>query len=152
MKNRIRSAEKKDLDILVDLMGEFYNESGFKLDKTRSRDAFKHLISNSSLGNVWLFEEEDTPVGYMVLTLCFSMEYGGKDAFLDDLFIKNKYRGAGLGKKALKMFFETCKKLDVCAVHVEVGRSNIEAKGLYKRFGFKDNDRLLLTSRLKDPL
>jgi len=42
----------------------------------------------------------------MALTMGFSMEYGGKDAFLDDLFIKNSFRGAGTGKEALEIFFK----------------------------------------------
>jgi len=38
------------------------------------------------------------------------------------------------------------------AVHLEVGRDNRAAKALYERFGFRGNDRQLLTMRLpSDP-
>jgi GNAT superfamily N-acetyltransferase len=40
-------------------------------------------------------------VGYIVVTLGYSMEYGGRDAFVDDLFLAAAHRGRGLGTAAL---------------------------------------------------
>ena len=143
-----RIAGHDDLTFLVELMTEFYRESGYQLDGKRSMIAFETIVSDPSLGRVWVLDQDKRPVGYMVLTLGFSMEYGGRDAFLDDLFIRRDYRGAGLGKAALKTFFDTCRLLDVRAVHLEVGWANTAAKALYAKFGFRDNDRQLLTRRL----
>ena len=40
-------------------------------------------------------------VGYLVLTLGYSLEYGGRDAFIDEVYIRSSYRGRGIGTAAL---------------------------------------------------
>ena len=147
-----RPANPNDLPRLMDLMTDFYRESGYRLDQRRSKIAFAAILEEPSLGLVWILEKDGRSVGYMVLTLGFSMEYGGRDAFLDDLFIHRDHRGVGLGKAALKTLLHACRDLDVRAVHLEVERTNAAAKTLYSKFGFKNNQRQLLTCRLKNPL
>lgn len=145
MSQNVRVAEPGDMDLLLKLMGEFYAESSVPLDRERSAEAFAELIDSPSLGRVWIMERDGETAGYIVLTLGYSMEYGGRDAFVDDLFVREPYRGKGLGRMALEVLFEECRRRKVRAVHLEVDRENVAAKQLYKNFGFKDNDRQLLT-------
>jgi ribosomal protein S18 acetylase RimI-like enzyme len=92
------------------------------------------------------------PAGYVVLTVGFRMEYGGLDAFVDDLFVRPDFRRKGFGRAALATLLAECERRGVRAVHLEAGRDNHPAKALYGRFGFRDNDRQLLTVRLpRDP-
>jgi ribosomal protein S18 acetylase RimI-like enzyme len=42
-------------------------------------------------------------------------------------------------------------ELGVRALHLEVGRDNVPAQELYRRVGFVDTDRRLLTLKLADP-
>ncbi len=75
-------------------MAEFYAESGYDLDQDGAAIAFGDLLSDPSLGRIWILGES---VGYVVLSLGYSMEYGGRDAFVDDLFVREAHRRAGLG-------------------------------------------------------
>jgi ribosomal protein S18 acetylase RimI-like enzyme len=79
------------------------------------------------------------------------MEYGGRDAFVDDLFIQAGFRGAGLGAATLAEVRTYCVERGVRALHLEVGRDNAAAQAVYRRAGFVDTDRQLLTLRLADP-
>jgi ribosomal protein S18 acetylase RimI-like enzyme len=79
------------------------------------------------------------------------MEYGGRDAFIDDLFIRPAFRGKGLGRSALAEVRSAALSLGVRALHLEVGRDNSAAQALYRRAGFEDSGRQLLTLRLADP-
>ncbi len=40
---------------------------------------------------------------------------------------------------------QACRELGVRALHLEVERENVEAQALYRRIGYKDHDRYLLT-------
>jgi hypothetical protein len=87
-------------------MTEFYAEAGFALNAQRAAEAFAALISGEHLGQVWVIEAGAetagagaNAVGYLVVTLGFSMEYGGRDAFVDDLFIRAGHRGRGSGPR-----------------------------------------------------
>lgn len=151
MKPHLREATASDCALLVGLMSEFYAESGYPLNRRRAEIAFSELLSDPGLGQVWLIQAEPGPIGYVVLTLGYSMEYGGRDAFVDDLFIQPSFRGRGLGKLALAEVRATCAERGVRALHLEVGRDNDAAQSLYRQTGFVDTDRQLLTLKLADP-
>jgi ribosomal protein S18 acetylase RimI-like enzyme len=147
----MRRATPEDSVLLVDLMSEFYAESGYTVDRGRAATAFSHLLADETLGRVWLLEAEGGVAGYVVLTLGFSMEYGGRDAFVDDLYVRAAFRGRGLGSVTLADMRAACVQLGVRAVHLEVARDNAAARALYRKVGFEDTDRQLLTLRLEEP-
>lgn len=75
-------------------------------------------------------------------TARFSMEYGGMDAFIDDLFVRPDHRRQGAGAAALQRVLAECRERGGLALHVEAGRDNAAANGLYSRFGLAlGNDR-----------
>jgi len=146
---QIRKALTTDTGVLISLMEEFYAESNYSFDRQHVISAFNQLLADSGLGQVWIAEENDTALGYIVLTVGFSMEYGGYDAFVEDLYIRPAYRQSGLGTGLMEVLVAECRRRYVRAIHLEVDRDNIAAKRLYKRFGFIDNERQLLTRRLE---
>jgi len=129
-------------------MAEFYAESVTPFARHQSAQAFTEILTDEGVGLVWIFERGGSAAGYAVLTFGFSMEYGGRDAFLDDLFVREKHRGYGLGRAAMELVLDVCAKRGVRAVHLEVGRDNVAAKELYRRFGFVDHDLQMMTFRL----
>lgn len=131
----IKRADSGDVPALVDLMEAFYSEAGFPLDRSWATAAFEALLACESRGAVWLAIDDGSPVGHVVLTVRFSMEYGGLDAFIDDLFVQPGHRRAGVAAAALATLFDECRRRGVRAVHVEVGEDNIPAQRLYERFG-----------------
>ena len=148
----MRLAGPGDVARLVELMVEFYAETGHPCDPARAAIAFDELVRDPLLGRVWLLDQDGAAVGYAVLTLGYSLEYGGRDAFVDDLFVQVPYRARGLGKAAIVEAKRTCLELGVRALHLEVGRDNHVAREIYRKAGFLDHDRLLLTLPLADPL
>jgi diamine N-acetyltransferase len=96
----------------------------------------------------WLLEFESEVVGYVVLTFGFSLEYGGLDAYVDELFVKLEFRGRGFAAQALAFLTLECQKLNVVALHLEVDTSNHSAKSLYAKMGFASTARELLNKDL----
>lgn len=129
-------------------MAEFYAEASFPLDRDDAGAAFARLFGQPVLGGAWLVEWDDQLAGYIVLTVTFSMEYGGLSAFIDDLFVRPAFRGRGCGRLAMDAVLAECRRRGVLAVHLEVGRGNHAAQSLYAERGFRDNDRQLLTVKL----
>lgn len=146
----MRQASPEDVPLLVALMTEFYAETSTPMDPARAVDAFAALLADHRLGSVWLIQAETQEVGYVVVTFCYSMEFAGPNAFVDDLFIQAAFRGAGLGTKALAEVRTFCVNHGVRALHLETGRDNSVAQALYRRVGFVATDRQLLTLTLTD--
>jgi ribosomal protein S18 acetylase RimI-like enzyme len=147
----MRQASVADLDRLVALMAEFYAESGYPLTSQHATRAFAALLADERLGRIWLLQAQGADVGYLVVTLGFSMEYGGFDAFVDDLFIQPPFRGAGLGTRALGEARAFCQARGVRALHLEVEPDNTAAQAFYRKTGFASTGRQLLTLRLAVP-
>jgi ribosomal protein S18 acetylase RimI-like enzyme len=138
-------ASVSDLEKLTELMRRYYQADGLRFDHDRALAAFQELLCHSEFGRVWMIETGGDTAGYVVLCYGFSMEYGGRDAILDDLYLEQAYRGQGIGKLALKYVEEHCEKAGICAIHLEVSRSNTIAQELYRKAGFVDHDHYLLT-------
>ena len=66
---------------------------------------------------------------------------------MDELFVLTSHRGRGLGRSALEVIDEACCELGVHALHLEVEKDNFPAAKLYRKRGFEDHDRRLMTRR-----
>ena len=114
----------------------------------RGRAAIHGLVADASRGRLWLIEPGGETAGYVALTFGWSLEYLGRDAFIDDLYLRAPFRGRGLGTRVMEQVEAEARAHDVQALHLEVGRDNRAGQALYFRRGFRDNDRQLLSKRL----
>ena len=145
-----RVASPADLETLVGLMREYYAYDRLKFDSRTAEKAMKHLLRDESLGRVWLIEESTHLVGYFVVTFVFSLEFHGEVAVLDELHINAAHRGRGIGKSVLAFVHEFCAMQGIKAIRLEVEHANIQAQGLYKKSGFKEHTRYLMTKWIDD--
>lgn len=148
----VRPATLRDIPRLVELMREFYADAGFPLPEGNARRAFAELLGNPRLGRVWLMEVDGEPAGHVVLTVCYSMEYGGLRGFVDDLFVRPAFRGRGLAAMGLAALRSEAEARGVRALIVETGGDNDAAQRVYRRAGFEACDHRLLTLPLADPV
>ena len=147
----VRLAGTADVPTLVALMRSFYNEAGFALPIDPATRAFEALLSDQRLGSVWLVEDAEA-VGHLVLTVCFSMEYGGLRGFIDDLYVRPAARGRGAGARLLAEARADAVRRGVRALHVEVGPDNDVARRLYARAGYVDSGHLFFSLPLASPV
>jgi diamine N-acetyltransferase len=144
-----KRASVADIDALLPLLADFYVHEELTYDESLARQALLGLLKNEMYGQVFLIEVRGTMAGYAVLTFGYSLEFGGVDAFVDELYLCEAYRQQGIGKAALDFLAQTCAALDIRALHLEVERANKRAQAVYHQFGFVDHDRYLLTKWLK---
>jgi ribosomal protein S18 acetylase RimI-like enzyme len=95
-----------------------------------------------------MIERDGVPVGYVVVGLGFSIEYGGVDGFLDEFYIDAAHRGAGVGSTALRQLHSLARRLKVRALHLEAMPQNNRAARLYRRLGYRLSERRLMSKRL----
>jgi len=149
---QIRPARIADAPVLVALMQAFYAEADFPLPASPATRGFTALLSDARLGGAWLAEDGGQAVGHAVLTVCFSMEYGGLRGFIDDLYVRPEARGRGAGADLLCTARDDAVRRGVRALHVEVGPDNQVARRLYTRAGYVDSGHLFLSLPLAAPI
>ena len=138
-------AEATDMELLLVFLRDFYEHEALRFDEAVARRALQQILANPFFGCVFLLEFDGEKVGYTVLTFGFSLEFHGRDAFVDELYICESHRGRGIGKQVLDFLAEVCLTESIAALHLEVERANTTAQEVYRKQGFKDHDRYLLT-------
>lgn len=147
----MRKASLADVPLLVEMMAEFYSDSPYTLNTRRALDGFTTLLGDERLGFVWVIQSETLDVGYVVLTLCHTMTFGGLIAVVDDFFIRPAFRGAGLGNAAMAEVRTHCVNRGIRGIHVETGRDNAVALAVYRHAGFVERDHVHLEMSLAEP-
>jgi GNAT superfamily N-acetyltransferase len=142
-------AAPDDIETLIPMMRDFYAHEGLAFDEAIARRALLGVIDGDAFGRVFLIILAGDLAGYVVLTFGYSLEFHGRDAFVDELYLRDEYRGQGIGKRALEFLTGVCAAVGVNALHLEVERSNSHAQAVYRKFGFEDHDRYLMTKWLR---
>lgn len=140
-----RTANDSDADLLLEMMREYYAFDGHAYDEPRARVALLAFLQEPSFGRAWLICDRATPVGYIVLTFGYSLEFLGRDAFVDEFFLRESHRGRGWGRQALDFAENQAREQGVRAIHLEVVRTNLTAREFYRRAGFSDHEHYLMS-------
>lgn len=140
----IRRARLDDLDLIVGLSAEFNEVDGHPHDEARVGAALSPLLRDDGLGVVYVFGEP--PNGYAVVTWGYSIESGGRDALLDEIYIRP--RGQGLGGTAFEEVLDDLRKRGLTRMFLETERPNSKVRTFYTRHGFKEDDSIWMSREL----
>lgn len=132
-------------DTLLMMMREFYAFEHLPWDEAEARRALDTLLEDGRLGEVWLAVREGETAGYFVLSFGFSLEFRGRFALLDELFLREGHRGGGLGRRAMEQAVRACRAQGIRALRLEVEHRNTAAQAFYRRLGFHAHERHLMT-------
>ena len=95
---------------------------------------FNELMRSDDYLKCYIFECDNKPCGFVLLSKTFSQEAGGLSVTIEEIYIDEDYRGRGLATE----FFDYLKSLDeIKRLRIEVEDYNEGAKRLYERTGFK---------------
>ena len=142
-----RVAQFTDIDPLMELVQEFYQFDKITFDEKVSK-AFTALLSDEQLGLIWLICDRDRPIGYVAVTYFFSMEYHGRCGLIDELYIREAYRGQGIGKRVFIMLEDYLKSQSMRSLSLVVDFWNDKAEALYTKIGFCREQRHLMVKHI----
>jgi diamine N-acetyltransferase len=141
---------RDEIQTLLALMRALQDDDPWSVpfEDARAKEAVQLLLANESYGRIWFIRDAGRIVGYIVMSFDYSLEYGGRNAWVDEFFIEKESRGKGLGAQALDFFEQQARQAGATAIHLEVNHGN-KAIDLYRRRGFTDHHRYLMTKLLR---
>jgi diamine N-acetyltransferase len=142
---QFRQALESDADVLLEFMQEYYAFDGHGFDRDKARAALTALLRDASLGLGWLILDGDAAVGYIVLCFGYSLEWLGRDAFVDEFYLREEYRGRGWGRKTMEFLEEAARVAGIRTLHLEVVQENTAARQLYRKLGFAEHRSTFLS-------
>jgi diamine N-acetyltransferase len=140
-----RVAAESDAAVLLQFMKAYYAFDGHGFDAQKACVALTTLLRDPSLGRVWLILDGETPVGYVAICFSYSLEWLGRDAFVDEFYLLPDYRGRGWGRKTMAFVEDAARSLTVRALHLEVVRQNTTALEVYRKLGFKERQSTFMS-------
>ena len=144
-----RKLEKKDKSAYINMSCAFYKTDAVlsKINPENLHKTFQAIIDQNPYVDGFMIEKDGEAAGYALVSFTYSNPMGGVVLLLEELFIKDTYRGKGLGKQSLKEL-EAYYDDRVVAMRLEVVNDNEPAIRLYSDLGFEDVDYLQMKKTL----
>lgn len=133
-----RDITSADREIVIPMVVDFYHS-----------DAVDHVVPTETLTRA--FEAAADPaepllrgvlvcdgaqvVGYAYLTFCYSAEVGGRCVFIEEIFLKEEFRGKGYGKQIMAWMEQEYPQAR--RFRLEVTQVNQQAIRLYEKSGYQ---------------
>ena len=95
---------------------------------------FLSCISNNPFIEGYVFEDDYNIAGYAMIAKSFSTEFGKPCIWIEDLYLKEEYRGEGIGSS---FFVYLEKEFPNTIMRLEVEEDNTRAVAVYKKNGYE---------------
>jgi ribosomal protein S18 acetylase RimI-like enzyme len=132
---KIRRAISADADSLLELYQGLYPElkgkiSSFKLPKADTET----FIANYGV----------EPAGFVILTFISYSQKKTGFGYIEELFVKKRYRSLGIGKMLVNSVILWCKKRGYNVIFLTTPKTNIGAIKFYRHLGFRKSKQVWL--------
>jgi GNAT superfamily N-acetyltransferase len=140
----------RDVPAYVGMVQAFYRESvpGGSLPVERIAATVRELERNRDRGTVFVFDREESLVGYCILINHWSNEYGGVILCVDELYVVPGQRRQGIATDFLTLIAKVAPP-DCTTIQIETMKGNRRAMGFYRKLGFEDARRTVLSRRIE---
>lgn len=129
------------LEELLPLVAAYHAFEEVETSAEQRRDSVGKLLHDKNLGEIWLVRKLDSVIGYIAVCYSYSIEFGGRDAFIDEFYVDVSERGKGVGGRVLKEIAALLRARGIVAVHLEVDGGNERARAAYAQAGFSSRDK-----------
>ena len=144
-------AGTSQLEGLLPLIAAYHAFEEVESSLEPRRSSVAKLLTDKSLGEIWLIRRSGINIGYIAVCYSYSIEFGGRDAFIDEFYIKAAERGRGIGSQVLVEISALLRERGIVALHLEVDGANERAKSAYVRAGFSSRDKYHVMSLVLAP-
>jgi diamine N-acetyltransferase len=141
-------ATAADVPELRKHISAFHVEDGHPIQPDVLERALHAVVLHEPLLHVWIITLAGCTIGYVALALGYSIEVGGLDAFVDELYVVAEQRGRGVGRRVLDFVEQQALRLGIRRLCLEVENHNTRARALYGTIGYIDHSRHLMAKRL----
>lgn len=137
----IRDFKQEDLQEYIMMSKAMYDSPAVlhPVSEETLTHTFKVCLEEGPYCRGVMIEVEGKIAGYGLLSFTYSNEVGGLVVLCEEIYIKEEYRGQGLGNTFFEWLFNEYKDT-AKRYRLEVTESNAGARKLYEKLGFENLD------------
>ena len=104
----IRQATEKDIDIIFNFIKELAIYEKLENEVTATEDLILETLFKNDKADVLIASYDGNPVGMALYFYTYSTFLGRIGIYLEDLYVREEYRGKGIGKLLIKNLAKIC--------------------------------------------
>lgn len=148
MSTAITLATTADIDALLPLLQRHDEERRNSTDNVQLAESVQPLLEGQPHGAIWLIGPRRSPLGYVLVTFGWSRSLGGREAWLDEIFIRPSVRNRGIAKEVTNAIAVSLTKAGLKAFHARVNIQDVRARRFCEKLGWKIEDQTRILSDL----
>jgi ribosomal protein S18 acetylase RimI-like enzyme len=138
---QIRRATAADAPAIVPQMQRYWEFEGMAgFDRSHAIALLQGFLSNPHQGLCWIADHEGAVDGYLLAVLVFSFEHGGMMAEIDELFVAQTLRSAGIGSSLLAAAERDLRAAGAVRLQLQLNVNNERGREFYVRNGFEPRE------------
>ncbi len=132
----IRTMTLNDKEAVIEMMRDFYTSPAVHTNGSEEiyESDVDNCVNDCPYLEGYIFEEDGQIQGYAMLAKSFSTEFGKPCIWIEDIYIKEAYRGLGIGGKFFDFIEEKYKNV---VFRLEAEEENERAVHVYKKCGYE---------------
>jgi len=134
----IRLAAVGDIAAVASLAERYWAfESIGGFDRARVETLLGGLLCEPQHGACWVADADGRLCGYLLAVFMFSLEHGGMMAEIDEVFVSQEMRSAGIGSFLVAQAERDLAQRGLMRLQLQLGVDNHGARRFYERHGFR---------------
>lgn len=132
----IRKIKSQDKTEYIKMTKDFYSSPAvlYPVPESHFESTFDEIMKGSAYTEAFIFESNSEIAGYGLIARTFSQEAGGIVIWIEEIYVKEKFRNQGLGSEFIEYIKEN---IPAKRYRLETEPDNHKAQELYKRHGFE---------------
>ncbi|CAH0533387.1 hypothetical protein VST7929_01253 [Vibrio stylophorae] len=137
----LQAPDEAAIPLLKTLIQELYDHEVMAQTAEGTFSAVEALLANPQLGHIWMIQIDDPTrglitVGHVAIAYSFSIEHGGKVAYMDQLYLRKEWRNQGIGQYILPRIERFIHQQGASVLLLETNIGNGDARRFYERHGY----------------
>ena len=134
----IHRLTENDRDVYIEMAREFYHSDAVlhPIPDEYFVRTVEEAIRSDAYAEIFLYQCSGDTAGYGLIAQIFSQEAGGYVCWIEEVYIREKFRSRGLGREFFR-YLEEQKGKEVTRLRLEVEKENTRAVSLYERLGYE---------------
>jgi ribosomal protein S18 acetylase RimI-like enzyme len=133
----VRLAQPQDLPTVTRLMAAFRDDLGLAAPSDAEVErGVERLLGDPETEFLIASADGADPAGVAQLRFRYGIWRAGGDCLLEDLYVDERARGAGLGRALVAATLDRARARGCRRVELDVNEANATAQRLYESFGF----------------
>ena len=146
---RIDQATREDLLALAGLLGElFAQESDFHPDNRKQLAGLALILDNPALGRLFVVRVDGVVAGMANALITVSTAEGGRVAILEDVIVRERHRGLGLGRRLVEHVLDWARHEGMTRITLLTDHDNVAGQAFYRKLGFSASEMRVMRRSL----